>query len=147
MKSGSCECKSICYQHDGEPLTCYTCHCTDCQTSSGSAFGLSMIVSEKNLKVVKGELSIAIVNYNGTKVQRHHCALCGTTLWLSADAYPNIVALKPGTFDDTKWFKPIAHLWTRSAQPWVSFDESIPQYEQQPELSELVSLWENRNNV
>ncbi len=147
MYSGNCECKAVGYQFNGEPLTCYTCHCTDCQTSSGSAFGLSMIVNENDLKIIQGELSISTVDYNGIKVQRHHCKQCGTTLWLSADEYPDIVALKPGTFDDTKWFKPIAHLWTRSAQPWVSLDASIPQYEKQPEFTELFNLWATRKNA
>ena len=144
MQSGGCECKTIRYQHNGEPLTCYTCHCTDCQTSSGSAFGLSMIVNEKDMMVERGELAVSVLDYDGVNVMRHHCAQCGTTLWLSADSYPGIVALKPGTFDDTRWFKPVAHLWTRSAQSWVVFDNSIPRYEKQPEFSELMSLWKNR---
>lgn len=144
MYNGSCECKAVGYQFDGEPLTCYTCHCTNCQTSSGSAFGTSMIVNESDLKIVKGKVSVGITDYSGIPVKRHHCEKCGTALWMSADEYPNIVALKPGTFDDTKWFKPIAHLWTRSAQPWITFDKTIPQYEKQPELSELIKLWAAR---
>ena len=147
MHSGNCECKEVGYQYDGEPLTCYTCHCTDCQTSSGSAFGLSMIVNEEDLKIITGDLCISIVNYGSTKVQRHHCKQCGTTLWLSANIYPDIVALKPGTFDDTTWFKPIAHLWTRSAQPWVNLDAATPQYKKQPEMSELIDLWQKRKNA
>ena len=94
MHSGNCECKAISYHFNGEPLTCYTCHCTDCQTSSGSAFGLSMIVNEQDIKIIQGTLSISTIDYNGTKVQRHHCNQCGTTLWLSADEHPDIVALK-----------------------------------------------------
>lgn len=144
MKTGSCECKSINYQYDGEPLTCYTCHCTDCQTSSGSAFGLSMIVNEVDVKITKGSLVTNNLDYNGVKVKRHHCEKCGSNIWFSADIYPGIIALKPGTFDDTSWFKPIAHLWTRSAQLWVVLSPDIPQFEQQPEMSELMSLWESR---
>lgn len=147
MYSGKCECNELGYQFDGEPLTCYTCHCTNCQTSSGSAFGLSMIVNEMDLDVIHGKLATSTVDYNGTIVKKHLCDKCCTVLWLSSDEYPGIVALKPGTFDDTKWFKPIAHLWTRSAQPWVVFDASIPEYEKQPEFSELMHLWETRSDA
>jgi len=147
MHSGKCECNALAYQFNGEPLTCYTCHCTDCQTSSGSAFGLSMIVNEKDLDIIQGQLSIGTVDYSGTIVKKHFCNKCCTVLWLSSDEYPGIVALKPGTFDDTRWFKPIAHLWTRSAQPWVSLDASISQYEKQPEFSELMRLWETRSDI
>jgi len=144
MYKGSCECKSVSYGFNGDPLTCYACHCTDCQTSSGSAFGLSMIINDKDIEVIDGKVAIKEINVNRTKVQKHYCAQCGTSFWFSADEYPGIVALKPGTFDDTSWFKPIAHLWVRSAQPWITLDKETPQYEKQPEISELIDLWSKR---
>jgi len=147
MYLGGCECKSVRYKFSGKPLTCYACHCTDCQTSSGSAFGLSMIVNDKDIEVVQGKVAKKTLDYNGIKVQRHHCAQCGTPFWFSADEYPNIVALKPGTFDDTSWFRPIAHIWVRSAQSWIILDKSTPQYEKQPEISELMELWAKRENA
>ena len=147
MHSGSCECGSVCYQYDGEPLTCYACHCTDCQTSSGSAFGLSMIINEKDIEITKGKVGISTIDVNGTKVKKHYCIQCSTSLMFSADEYPEMAALKPGTFEDTSWFRPIAHLWVRSAQPWVKLDSSTPQYEQQPEISELIDLWAARENA
>lgn len=147
MYLGSCECNSIRYEFNGEPLTCYACHCTDCQTSSGSAFGLSMILHDKDLKVVKGEIAVNTMDVNGTKVQRHHCSECGTPFWFSAGEYPGMVALKPGTFEDTSWFKPIAHLWLRSAQPWVKLDEATKKFEKQPDISELIELWNNRDKA
>ena len=144
MYLGGCECKSVRYRFRGEPLTCYACHCTDCQTSSGSAFALSMIVSSEDIEVIEGKLVANILAYNGTAVQRHHCGQCGTALWFSADEYPNIVALKPGTFDDTSWFRPIAHLWVRSAQPWIRLEQTAARYEKQAEMSELMDLWAKR---
>lgn len=147
MYPGGCECNNVRYQLTGEPLTCYTCHCTDCQTSSGSAFGLSMIVHSQDIEVTEGDLASNSLDQNGMKVQRHHCGRCGTALWFTADEYPGIMALKPGTLDDTTWFKPIAHLWVRSAQPWVTLDASTPQYEKQPEMSELMELWAKRKNT
>jgi len=52
-----------------------------------------------------------------------------------------MAAAKPGTFEDTSWFKPIAHLWFRSAQSWVKLEVSTPQHEKQPEMSGLIDLW------
>ena len=147
MHLGSCECKAIQYKYTSEPLTCYACHCTDCQTSSGSAFGLSMIVNDKDIEIVKGEVATNTIDVNGTKVQKHHCSQCGTPFWFSADEHPGIVALKPGTFEDTSWFKPVAHLWVGSAQSWVTLDSSTPQYEKQPEISELIEIWSSRENA
>jgi hypothetical protein len=30
------------------------------------------------------------------------------------------MTLRAGTLDDTTWLVPIAHMYTRSAQPWVA---------------------------
>ena len=47
-----------------------------------------------------------------------------------------------GRFDDTSWIKPCAHIWTRSAQPWISFPSDVLTYRTQPEdFSELLGLW------
>lgn len=147
MQQGGCDCGSVRYQLSGEPLTCYACHCTDCQTISGSAFTLSMMVNQDDVEILKGELAVNYLDNNGVEVKRHHCDKCGTALWYSADEYPGILALKPGTFDDTKWFSPIAHLWVRSAQPWMTFDPEVKQYQKQPEMTELVELWQNRKKA
>jgi hypothetical protein len=106
-----------------------------------------MIVNEKDLEVIKGQLTTTAIQSSASNVNKHCCKQCGTTLWLSSDKYPGIVALKPGTFNETDWFKPIAHLWTRSALSWVNLDPSIPHYETQPEYSELMALWENREKI
>ena len=145
VRSGSCACGEITYKMKRNPFVVQACHCTDCQTTSGSAFTLSMIVNAGDVEVLEGELAVNYLDNNGVEVKRHHCPQCGTALWYSADAYPGIYALKPGTFDDTKWFKPIAHLWMRSAQPWVVLDEEAKQYQKQPEMAELFDLWANRD--
>ena len=147
MRKGSCQCGDINYQFTGEPLTCYTCHCTDCQTSSGSAFTLSMIAKLADISITKGEISVNTYVLNGSEVKRHHCGNCGTTFWYSADSMAEFCAIKPGTFEDTKWFKPIAQLWLRSAQPWVPIDPDLPQYETQPEMAELMNLWVQRETA
>lgn len=143
MHPGSCECKSLCYQYNGEPVTCYACHCTDCQTSSGSAFSLSMIVNIEDIEITKGQVGASSIDVNGTKVKKHYCAQCYTPFMFSSDEYPGIAALKPGTFEDTSWFKPVAHLWLRSAQPWIQLDPGVAKYQKQPDLSELIELWKS----
>ncbi len=141
MHHGNCQCKSVAYKFTGEPLTCYTCHCTDCQTSTGSAFTMSMIVNRSDLTIVSGAVAENVFLHNGTEVKRHHCKNCGSALWFSSDAAPEICALKPGTFKDTSWLKPVAHLWLRSAQPWVTLDDDAARYQTQPEIEELIELW------
>lgn len=143
---GGCQCGSLRYRFKGRPLTCYACHCTDCQSSSGSAFTLSMIVNRADIDVTSGDIAINEFIHNGTLVQRHHCESCGTAVWFAAQDYPQVYALKPGTFDDTGWFRPVAHLWTDSAQPWVKLDGSTKVFPTQPKMDELIDLWSARES-
>lgn len=106
-----------------------------------------MIVNEADIKITKGKLNQNNISINGTEVQRHHCSNCGIAFWYSANEYPGILALKPGTLDDTSWFNPVAHLWVRSAQPWVTFEENAIKYEKQPEMSELFALWSKHRSA
>jgi len=60
---------------------------------------------------------------------------------------PEVLALQAGTLDDTRWLKPIAHIWTSSAQPWVEIPADVLRYEKQPKDNlELVRAWKNRSN-
>ena len=145
MHQGRCQCGAIEYALEGNPLTCYTCHCNGCQTSTGTAFTLSMIVNDSDINIIKGRPSKVEYLQNGNEVQRHYCESCATTIWLSSDNVPGFAAIKPGTFDDNSWYRPIAHLWLSSAQPWLILNDDIPKYKEQPEMNELINLWAQQN--
>ena len=110
-----------------------------------------MVVNSEDITVTesKGESEVAINSFlhNGLEVKRHHCKDCGTGLWFSADSMPGIYLLKPGTFEDTTWFKPVAHLWLQSSQAWVVLDSSVAKYDTQPEMSELIELWAHNSTA
>ena len=144
MYQGGCECGFVRYQFRGEPLTCYACHCTDCQSASGSAFSLSMLVQREDIQITSGEEAQHIFTMNHDQRVRHHCGQCGAALWYGGAEASELVALKAGTFDDTSWFQPIAHVWVRSAQAWFRFDSNVATYETQPDISDLLQLWQAR---
>jgi len=53
--TGGCSCGAIRYEITSFPLLLYTCNCTDCQTTSGSAFALNMPVATKGFRITSGE--------------------------------------------------------------------------------------------
>jgi hypothetical protein len=137
---GSCVCGGMRYKVTGVPLSVHACHCTDCQALSGSAFGMSMVLNQEDIELVEGKLVINKFSTSHNKMHRHHCAECGTAIWFSSPEYPGIIALKPGTLNDTSTLCPVAHVWYRSAQPWLDVGSTVPVYQEQPPFSELLEL-------
>ena len=49
--TGGCQCGSVRYVLTTEPIRLVACHCKECQRQSGSAFGMSMLVTKDSLTV------------------------------------------------------------------------------------------------
>jgi hypothetical protein len=141
--TGRCLCGEVEYRLNGDPVTYYACHCTNCQKRSGTAFALSMWVKRGALEVTKGDAALRITTaVDGTPRHMRECAKCGTRLWTER---PELAGLRPGTLDDPKQFTPVAHIWTRSKQPWVQIPEGVASFEKQAGgFDVLVSLWRDR---
>jgi hypothetical protein len=139
---GQCVCGQAEYRVTEAPLTIYACHCTDCQKRSGSAFGISMWVHRTALEITKGEATLVTAPAPDGRPRNYRiCGRCATRLW-GESKNRDIFIVRAGTLTDTSWLRPVAHLWTRSAQRWFVFPEDVVRFETQPEdLRELVALW------
>ena len=137
--SGGCECGAIRYQFTGEPIVVYACHCTICQTQSGSAFGKAVRIHAVDFKVTAGELkSFSRQADSGQVFTNSFCPECGTRIHHQASKAPDHLSLKPGTLDDTTWLKPSHHVFARSAQPWVILPKDTQVFDTVP--SDLLWL-------
>jgi hypothetical protein len=142
---GRCMCGAIEFRLNEEPVTYYACHCTDCQKRAGSSFGLSMWVKRASLEVTRGEPALQVwAGPDGSPREQKICAKCGVRLWSEPARFPELAVLRPGTLDDAKRFTPVAHIWTRSAHPWVVIPEGVASFEMQPKPGELTKLWQER---
>ncbi len=53
---GGCQCGAVRYRITSEAVVVYACHCTICQTQSGSAFAMAMRVPAEDFHLTKGGL-------------------------------------------------------------------------------------------
>jgi hypothetical protein len=143
---GGCLCGAIRYRLGDEPLTLYACHCTDCQRATGSSFRLSMVLSRTALELLQGAPQrYAVTLDDGRQKSGVFCNRCATHLWSEPVRFPQILNVEPGTLDDTSWLRPVAHMWTRSAQPWVVIPPDTLAFEGQPaDAMALVNAWWDR---
>src|SRR5262245_61909671 len=131
--SGGCQCGGVRYHITEAPLTLYVCYCTECQKQSSAGFGMSMPVPRAGFSITSGAPSTwTRTADSGRTVECAFCSRCGTRLFHAPIRNPAIVNIKPGTLDNTRWLKPVGHLWTRSAQPWVIIPDGVVTFEAQP---------------
>jgi hypothetical protein len=136
------------YRFAGEPLAFYQCHCTDCQRQTGSAFGLSMIARRNDLEALHGEPKRFQISMPDGRIKRGlFCGECAARVWGEPAKIPQLVVLRPGTFDTAPGAPPLGDIWTRSARPWVAFTDG-PRFEGQPEDPlALVRAWSEQNRA
>src|SRR4051794_31509248 len=122
--TGGCICGAARYEITQEPISVYTCHCTDCQRATASAFSIGVAVPGEAFRLTGKELQPAPGGItDGGRVKTRwvgpDCgiSLCsGVKIGTEPPGYTRIV--RGGTLDDTSWLKPTTHFYTRNKQPW-----------------------------
>ncbi len=81
IRIATCCCGQASIEVEGDPEIHLVCHCNNCKKRTGSAFGISAYFANTQVRNVKGEMSIYIINNDSTVQKRHYCNSCGTTLY------------------------------------------------------------------
>ena len=121
---GGCQCGRIRYRLLARPKMLYACHCSDCQKQSSSAFGMSLIIDRAKVEFTAGEFDLKLWQTKGEDGAIKRCAFCpecGSRIYHGGEQNDEI-SIKAGSLDDTSRLQPVAQIWLRSAQPWLSFD-------------------------
>jgi hypothetical protein len=117
--TGGCACGSIRYQCSAAPVAMINCHCRDCQRAGGSAYSPTVVIHRANFLLLQGEPRYhEITADSGNTARRGFCEKCGSPLFASSSARPDVMAIRAGSLDDPKWFRAAREYWTHSAQPW-----------------------------
>ena len=131
---GGCHCGDIAYEAVVDPEKVAICHCTDCQTLSGSAFRTVAPTREGTFTLLSGSLKTYVkVGESGTPRIQSFCPRCGTPIHSSpiGDG-PKVHSLRVGTIRQRDRLVPKAQNWCRSSQSWLSDLGSIAKAAKQP---------------
>ncbi|MHC1547877.1 GFA family protein [Phyllobacterium sp. K27] len=134
---GGCFCGKLRYCVTAAPLWTLMCHCTDCQEMTASAFSLCAIIATDSFSITsetqpEGHRKTAD---NGAISTRFVCPECATWTHTQTTSSTEMMIVRPSSLDDHSWFKPVAQLYTRSAQKWallpmpLSYEEEFPEYD------------------
>ena len=130
---GGCHCGNITYEAEIDPEMVSICHCTDCQTLSGSAFRSTAMSRQDGLTLTAGMPKIYIKTAeSGAKRAQAFCPDCGTPIYAtSVGDGPKIYAIRAGTARQRDQLQPKKQIWRRSALPWLAELKNVREVEQQ----------------
>lgn len=81
-QTGGCLCGALRYEITRAPQAVYTCHCTDCQRLTGSAFSMALFVADEALHLSGVDpRPLQKVADSGRKLTRWLCAECGAWIY------------------------------------------------------------------
>jgi len=130
---GGCHCGQFEYRAEVDPDAVIICHCSDCQTLSGSAYRTVVPAIDGSFEVLRGELRIYVKTAeNGSRRAQSFCPQCGTPIYSAPDDdASSFFGLRVGSIRQRDRLVPSSQYWCRSAQAWVRDLSGMPETETQ----------------
>jgi hypothetical protein len=131
---GGCHCGKIRFEAEVDPAKVLICHCTDCQTLSGSAFRTVAPTNENTFKLLFGTLRVYVkTGDSGNKREQSFCPDCGTPIYSApVGDGPKVVLLRVGAVRQRDQLIPRDQFWFRSSQKWLQTLTTMTNKETQP---------------
>ncbi len=130
---GACHCGAIAFSAEVDPAAVDICHCSDCQTLTGTAYRVSVPAPAESLRLVRGEPRIYVrTAESGNRRAQAFCPTCGTPLWSTTVEQPRpSYTLRVGALAERDQLPPQRQYWCRSAQGWAGDLDGLPRFAQE----------------
>ena len=137
---GGCACGAVRYRLNAAPMFVHCCHCTSCQTETGSAFAVNALIEADEVGTTKGAAEPLLTPSESGRGQTiWRCPDCRVALWSNyAGGGDAIRFVRVGTLDTPAALPPDIHIYTRSKLPWVRLPDGVPAVE---EYYDPAALW------
>jgi hypothetical protein len=129
---GQCHCGQIAFAAEIDPDTVGICHCTDCQTLTGSAYRVTVQAPAGTFVLRSGTPKTYIkVAASGNKRAHGFCPNCGTPIYATDLHEPRAYGIRVGTLKQRSELLPRRQIWYRSALAWATDLQDIPHVDRQ----------------
>jgi len=131
---GACSCGAIRIEGEADPEKTQICHCTDCQSGTGSAFRVSIPVPGASFKMTgRPTIYLKTTADSGNPRAQAFCPVCGSPIYSTTpgDGVQPSYTVRVGILRQREQLVPRRQNWFRSARPWLSEINAIPKNEKQ----------------
>jgi hypothetical protein len=131
---GACACGAIKVEAEADPEKTQVCHCTDCQTATGTAFRVSIPVPGATFKMTgKPAIYVKTSADSGKPRVQAFCGKCGSPIYSTSvgDGVEPSYVLRVGILRQRDQLVPRRQIWFRSARAWVADLGKVPTHQKQ----------------
>ena len=133
--TGGCACGAIRYEISGEPVVMNHCQCCDCQRRSGAGHGSYFTFSDKRRVKLEGEAMQCDVVADSGNVKTHaFCPACGSPVYLTFAAMPDLFTFHAASLDDPGRFEPQMVTYGVRGYAWDHLDSALPKFDKMPPM-------------
>jgi hypothetical protein len=130
---GGCACGAIRYETASEPIFENHCQCRDCQKRSGTGHGSYLTFPRRADVTITGETrEWRVRDDRGNEKLHVFCPTCGTPVYLTFAANPEVIAFHATSLDDPAQFNPQAVTYTVRGHVWDAMDSALQKFERMP---------------
>ena len=118
---GGCHCGQIKFRAEVDTDHILICHCTDCQTLSGSAYRTVAPAKEGTFEITSGKLKMYEKTAEDGSIRiQTFCPDCGTPIYSSPpQGTPGFFGIRVGAIKQRDQLVPKNQIWVRSSQTWT----------------------------
>lgn len=130
---GGCACRAIRYEIAGEPIFSNHCQCRDCQRVSGTGHGSYLTFADRKSVLLTGKATQRDVVGDSGGVKTHgFCPTCGSPVYLTFAANPDLFTVHAASLDDPARFKPQVVTYAKRGQDWDTVDPALTRFDTMP---------------
>ncbi|RYY73083.1 MAG: aldehyde-activating protein [Gammaproteobacteria bacterium] len=129
---GGCACKAIRYEISGDPLRSVDCQCRDCTHESGTGHASHLVFLRADVKLTGTASTWEMTADSGNIKTRGFCPTCGSPVFMTFKAKPDIFSVRAASLDDPSVYKPQVVVYRASGYVWDNIDKSLPNFETMP---------------
>jgi len=93
---------------------------------------VSLVVLDKALAITGALSEYTKTADSGNQVTRQFCPNCGTQLFATLSAWPQLRIVRAGNLDEPSSVQPAMNSWAASAPSWACLNPALERMERQP---------------